>query len=390
VTGGISLDVPTLYIVSAMVISLTGILFIVDAYSRRDDSVGRIWSLAYIAGVVTTFAYLASSLYDTIWWGVGLGNGTVVFSIASVWAGARLFNGKRSLLWVGAAASVFVMLSAVVLGPDGGVWAGGGFMIGGMCLFGLLGGIECFRGSLWRYRNARFLGAATMIAGAYYGVRLIFFVSQGPNSEFFSRFLGTGITSLIVIVFVVGGAFSMVALRGEESAQTYSSRADSDGLSGTIGPQQFTDVATGIIAEAQGSGRPTAFVAVDIDELGMMNAAFGRSFGDDVLERFVDTLRAALPAGSPLCRVSADNFEFVLRNHDAAGAARLAERIRSSLVDSPLVAESGVRVTASFGIAVVANGDDSLERMRQAAVAAVEQAKSEGGNRVQEQPGLMQ
>lgn len=385
-TGGISLDVPTLYIVSAMVISLTGILFIVDAYSRREDIVGRVWALAYIAGVVTAFAYLASSQYDTIWWGVGLGNGTVVFSLASVWAGARLFNGKRSLLWVGAAASVFVTLTAVVLGPDGGPWAGGGFMIAGMCVFGLISGIECLRGSMWRYRNARFLGAVTMIAGAYYGLRLIFFVSEGPNSEFFARFLGTGVTSLVVIVFVVGGAFAMVALRGEESAQTYSSRTDSDGLSGTIGPHQFADVAADIVAEAQKSGGPTAFLAADIDELGMMNAAFGRSFGDDVLERFVHTLRTTLPAGSPLCRVSADNFEFVLRNHDAAGAARLAERIRSSLVDSPLVAESGVRVTASFGIAVASGGDDSPERMRQAAVAAVEQAKSAGGNRVQEQP----
>jgi diguanylate cyclase (GGDEF)-like protein len=386
VTGGISLDVSTLYIVSAMVISLTGILFIVDAYSRRDDIVGRVWSLAYIAGVVTTFAYLASSLYDTIWWGVGLGNGTVVFSVAAVWSGARLFNGKRSLLLVGGAASVFVMLSAIVMGPDGGIWAGGGFMIAGMCLFGLLGGIECLRGSLWRYRNARFLGTVTMIAGAYYGVRLIFFVSQGPNSAFFSRFLGTGVTSLIVIVFVVGGAFAMVALRGEESAQTYSSRTENDGLSGTIDSQTFADIASDIIAEGHKSGRPTAFVAADIDDIGMMNAAFGRSFGDDVLERFVHVLRTTLPAGSPLCRVSADNFEFVLRNHDAVGAARLTERIRSSLVDSPLVAESGVRVTASFGFAVASAGDDSLERMRQAAIAAVEQAKSSGGNRVQEQP----
>ena len=40
---------------------------------------------------------------------------------------------------------------------------------------------------------------------------------------------------LIVIVFVVGGAFAMVALRGEESAQTYSSRSDSDGLNGNGG-----------------------------------------------------------------------------------------------------------------------------------------------------------
>jgi GGDEF domain-containing protein len=84
--------------------------------------------------------------------------------------------------------------------------------------------------------------------------------------------------------------------------------------------------------------------------------------------------------------VSADHFEFGWRKHDAVGAARLTERIRSSLVDSPLVAESGVRVTASFGFAVASAGDDSLERMRQAAIAAVEQAKSSGGNRVQEQP----
>jgi len=383
--GSFSLDVPTLYIVSAMVISLTGILFIVDAYSRREDVVGRVWSLAFIAGVITTFAYLASSMYAAIWWGIGFGNGTVVFSVAAVWAGARLFNGRRSLLWVAAAASVLVALSALVLGPAGGTWAGGAPMIAGMCVFGLLGGIECLRGNLWGYRNARFLGAVTMLAGAYYGVRLIFFLTRGPGDAFFSKFLGTGVTSLVVIIFVTGGAFAMVALRGEESRQTYSVRTERGGLSGTAGPHQFAVITAPMFAEARETGRPAVFVAADIDELGTMNAAFGRAFGDEVLERFIEVLRAALPAGSPLCRVSADNFEFVLRNHDATGAARLAERIRSSLLDSPLVGESGVRVTASFGIAVADNNDYTLERMRQAATTAVERAKSAGGNRVEVQ-----
>jgi diguanylate cyclase (GGDEF)-like protein len=377
------LDTSTLYIVSAMVITLTGILFIVDVYRRRDDVVGRIWSLAFVAGIITTFAYLASSMFVGIWWGIGVGNGTVVFSVAAVWSGARLFNGRRSMLWVSIVAALVVAVSALVLGPSGGPWAGGGFMLAAMCAFGILGGVECFRDTLSGYGNARFLGAVTLLAGAYYGVRLIFFLAQGPYSPFFSRFLGSGITSLIVIVFVVGGAFAMVALRGEESPQTYSTRTEHDGLSGTASPPDFTGIVQPMVAEARSSGRPVVLVAADIDELGTMNAAFGRSFGDEVLVNFVALLRAALPVGTPLCRMSADNFEFALRNSDATGAARLADRIRSSLLDSPLVSESGVRVTASFGIAAADQNDFAFERMQQAATSAVERAQSAGGNRVE-------
>ena len=55
-TDAVVLDVPTLLIVSAMVITLTGILFIVDSFSRSEDVIGRIWSLAYLCGVITAFS----------------------------------------------------------------------------------------------------------------------------------------------------------------------------------------------------------------------------------------------------------------------------------------------------------------------------------------------
>jgi diguanylate cyclase (GGDEF)-like protein len=383
-SGGVNLDVPTLLIVSAMVISLTGILFIVDAYSRKDDVVGRIWSLAYVSGIITTFAYLASAAYGAIWWGIGLGNGTVVFSLGAVWAGARVFNGRRSLLWVAGAASVAVAVLAIVRGPGGGEWAGGDAMIAGMFIFGFAGGIECFRGRLWRFRNARFLGAIMLIAGAYYGVRLIFYVAVGPLSSFFITFLGTGITSLVVIMFVTGGAFAMVALRGEESRLIFSADGASAAPSSTANVAEFADVVAPILRMAQQGASPVSLVAVDIDELATLNSAFGRAYGDQVLVRFVEELRAGLPAGTPLCRLGGDHFAFLLADIDGQQAARRSEEIRSSLLESPLIADqTRVRVTASFGIATGDGCGYALDAMIAAANGALTVAKAAGRNRVE-------
>jgi diguanylate cyclase len=380
----IALDVPTLLIVSAMVISLTGILFIVDSLSRSQDIVGRIWSIAYLAGVITTFCYLVSGEFPAIWWGIALGNGMVVLSLGAVWSGARRFNGRASLLWVVGAAAAIACIAAAIPGPDGGPWAGGIVMLVGVAVFGLLGGAECLRGRLRAYRNARFLGAIAFIAGAYYLVRAIFFVVAGPDDPFFSTFLGTGITTLVVIVFVTGGAFSMVALRGEESREAVPGGEDAHGTSGAANAGDFRRVVEPTLARIGEAGGDASVLLADIDGFAELNSAFGRRYGDVVLVRFVEVLRQSLPEDCPVGRLHGNRFAVFLPGTGRAQAVALAQRLRDRLVETPLIEDAmALRVTASFGVASRGGADgDDLASLLAAANRAVDTAKRLGRNRV--------
>jgi diguanylate cyclase (GGDEF) domain len=376
------LDLTTLLIVSAVIITLIGILFVVDSFSRQDDPVGRTWSLAYLAGMISTFSYLASGMYPSLWWGIAIGNGAVVLSSGSVWAGARRFNQRRSLLWVALAAALLTALITGLTVPTGGVWSGSQVMIASTAVFGIMGGVECFRRPMLSYRNGRFLAIVALVAGVYYAIRLVAFLRWGPQSATFTAVAGTAISTLVVLIFVTGGAFAMVALRGEESRRSlFASESENPGNE-AAGRAEFDAIVSGMLEAASAAGRPAAVVVADIDEVSTLNAAFGRAYGDRVLNRFVELLRSQLPFGTALTHVAGNRFVFAL-DGSADDAVGLAEGIREALLDAPLVADqAGVRVTASFGVAGSDRSGYRLDGLRTAATAAVDAAKRAGRNRV--------
>jgi diguanylate cyclase (GGDEF)-like protein len=377
-----ALDLTTVLIVSAVIVTLIGILFVVDSFSRQDDPIGRTWSLAYLSGMISTFSYLASGMYPSLWWGIAVGNGAVVLSSGSVWAGARRFNQRRSLLWLALAAALLTALVAAVGVPHGGVWAGSDVMIGGTAVFGILAGIECFRRPMWSYRNGRFLGVVALLAGAYYAVRFVAYLRWGPLSPTFTAFAGTAISTLVVLIFVTGGAFAMVALRGEESRRSLFASSSPGGAEEVAEREEFDAIASSLLDAAERAEREASLVVADLDNVSTLNAAFGRAYGDHVLTRFVEVLREQLPAATPLSHARGNRFLFVVELA-AVDAARLAEQIRESLLDEPLVPDqTGLRVTASFGVAGCDQTGYRLDALRDAAMTAVETAKRDGRNRV--------
>ena len=131
---------------------------------------------------------------------------------------------------------------------------------------------------------------------------------------------------------------------------------------------------------------PVALVAVDVDRFKSLNDALGHPGGDAVLKGLADIFSRSVRAGDLCARFGGDEFAIVMPRADAAAACRCAERIRRRVQDywPPSVPPRppGVRVTASFGVAV--SGRDTapaalVERADQALYAA----KANGRNRVQ-------
>ena len=102
-----------------------------------------------------------------------------------------------------------------------------------------------------------------------------------------------------------------------------------------------------------------------------------------MLRAFADLIRSHVRDVDVSGRIGGEEFAILLPDTDAAGAARVAERMRTSLneVAIPLLGGSAVRVASSFGVAELGPGQTGEDLLR-AADAALYQAKDEGKNRV--------
>ena len=51
------LDGPTLQMISGLIVILCGVSFIFNTALNRNDPPGRLWSLAFVGGIMVTLAY---------------------------------------------------------------------------------------------------------------------------------------------------------------------------------------------------------------------------------------------------------------------------------------------------------------------------------------------
>ena len=121
-----TLDLASVLIMTALVVNVSGVLFILETLLRRDEGAGRIWSVAFLAAMLTTLAYTVWVQSDGAWWAIAVGNAAFVAGTGCMWLGCRRFNGRR-MRWSSilvAAAVVAAALGVAFEGAAGGDWAG--------------------------------------------------------------------------------------------------------------------------------------------------------------------------------------------------------------------------------------------------------------------------
>lgn len=160
-------------------------------------------------------------------------------------------------------------------------------------------------------------------------------------------------------------------------------RAYSDPLTGLPNRRQFFERAEAMLAEARAAGNAFAIASFDLDRFKSINDRLGHGAGDTALRAVADCAAPAVPAGGLLARFGGEEFALVLPGIDRPAAAAMAGRMRAAIAGLrlPLVRDAALRMSASFGIATMAEGD-SLDRMLARADAAMYVAKRAGGDRV--------
>ena len=127
-----------------------------------------------------------------------------------------------------------------------------------------------------------------------------------------------------------------------------------------------------------------AVAMLDIDHFKQVNDLRGHRVGDTVLAEMAGIMRRSVRQTDFVGRYGGEEFLIVLPRTDAAGAAKMAERVRVAVQGTPMRAMDGpdFSTTVSLGVAEYCDCDDE-DSLVGRADAALYRAKELGRNRVE-------
>ncbi len=172
-----------------------------------------------------------------------------------------------------------------------------------------------------------------------------------------------------------------------EQARMLENWALTDALTGLHNRRQALNLAALEFQRAQSLHLPLTLLMLDIDHFKEINDQFGHPIGDQILKAAAASFRSQLRSVDTLGRYGGDEFVALLVDTGLEGALAIAERLRQTLADHPVVTDRGpVAITISVGVAGLAESTHDLNALLEMADRAMYKAKAEGRNRVKANP----
>ena len=176
------------------------------------------------------------------------------------------------------------------------------------------------------------------------------------------------------------GVLSYRRIRNQDTPQrevAFPRDKDDDG--DVVKPQWVSEKADTALSWMRRNRSCLAILLLDLNQFQRVNAAYGRSAGDELLQAFAMRLKAAIRAEDMVERLGGD--EFVILQADPAqpgGARALASRLMKSLSEPYQLGTVKVVCGASLGVAIAPADGTEWEALLSRADVALHRAKAEG------------
>jgi len=171
------------------------------------------------------------------------------------------------------------------------------------------------------------------------------------------------------------------ALKASQDALRVQSTRDA--ITGSWNHASILDVLQKERERARRKSGSVGVVLADLDEFRKVNENLGHPIGDEVLREAARRMNSSVRPYDSVGRYGGEEFLIVLPGSDGLGALTVAERIRESFSNRPVLTSAGpVPVTLSLGVAAEggeAGSDDSALLI--AAGSALARAQKSGRNR---------
>jgi diguanylate cyclase (GGDEF)-like protein len=135
------------------------------------------------------------------------------------------------------------------------------------------------------------------------------------------------------------------------------------------------------VDHAARGGAPVSYIMLDIDHFKEYNDRYGHVTGDLVLNAIVQVIRANIKKADTVGRWGGEEFGIVLPNTDIHQARVVADRIRQTLANTPILDQSGattMKPTVSQGISSLPEFTSTAAQLIDQADSALYRAKSKG------------
>lgn len=228
----------------------------------------------------------------------------------------------------------------------------------------------------------RALGYLLLATGLHFFAKASLAVIAGAGTTA-KDYIGTNyalISQSSTAVLVVAVGLTLLSVLVLEIMADERSNSEKDALSGLANRRGFENGVKAAMALSPKAGH--AVIICDLDHFKRINDTHGHHGGDLVIQAFGDLLRARAAQNAVVGRIGGEEFAIFLPNTTLDMAILFAQALRAGTMQITVSAlPSSFAVTASFGVAELAPGDDLAGAMRDAD-AALYEAKRSGRNRV--------
>lgn len=161
--------------------------------------------------------------------------------------------------------------------------------------------------------------------------------------------------------------------------------AITDPLTGLVNRRHLFETGMQEMARARRYDQPMALLLLDIDYFKRVNDTWGHPVGDGVLKGLAARMVASVRNQDAVGRLGGEEFAVILPETDLHGGGLLAERMRTSVEETPILTTDdgqAVSITVSIGIAALRPDDVSFETLLSRADKGLYRAKEAGRNRI--------
>jgi diguanylate cyclase (GGDEF)-like protein len=214
-------------------------------------------------------------------------------------------------------------------------------------------------------------------------IRVLVFVYMADSSDQLRDFTQSAYAQFLQLTTMVIGLLYVIAIAAAIADRVigqFRDAAERDPLTGLLNRRGYERLMSELKRDGSISG---AVVACDIDHFKQVNDQFGHATGDRVLQVLALALRQGLPVNAISARFGGEEFVSFLPNIGLADAGVMAQSLRSEFAGQNWHLLGINRpITASFGVAVVAEGKESVRATADRADRALYEAKAAGRNKV--------
>ena len=188
---------------------------------------------------------------------------------------------------------------------------------------------------------------------------------------------------VVVVLYQLSALFAPAIAHIRQQREHLEHMGSTDMLTGFYNRAMLFKVVSTLISGARRHKHPLTALAVDIDEIKVINDKHGRAAGDTAIKKVAGALGEVLRTSDVMGRVGGGEFAVFLPSTDEYRASFAAEKLRAAIEALPFnVKDAVVLLRVSIGVAEMQPHHKTTDDVLRAAESALKFAKDSGRNRV--------